>query len=192
MLIRGVIRHPIEHHLETAGVSLPHEGVKVRQRAEHGVDGAIIGDVIAEIGHWRGVDRRDPDRIGAEPVQVIEPAGDTRQVADAIAVAIHERARVDLVDDAALPPERLFEHRHPPITIADANSKLWARPADRPGWPLPTVLPVQLRRIQPDRHRTVVDQLDLHLLTEAAGLHGKVNLAQPVRETVDERFRNGG
>ena len=35
----------------------------------------------------------------------------------------------------------------------------------------------QLRRIEPDRHRAVVDQLDLHLRTEAAGGHRETERA---------------
>ena len=37
---------------------------------------------------------------------MVEPVRDPGQVADAVAVAVLERARVDLVDDAVLPPGR--------------------------------------------------------------------------------------
>ena len=43
-------------------------------------------------------------RVDAELDEVIQALADARQVADAVAVAVLERARIDLVDYAALPP----------------------------------------------------------------------------------------
>src|SRR5262249_17333035 len=40
----------------------------------------------------------------AEPFQVIKSADNAWQIAGAVAVAVHERSRINLVDDAALPP----------------------------------------------------------------------------------------
>ena len=48
--------------------------------------------------------RRQPDRVDAEIDEIIELAGDPREITDAIAVAVGERARVDLVEDGSLPP----------------------------------------------------------------------------------------
>ena len=82
------------------------ERVEIAERAEQGIDAAIVGDVVAEVGHRRGIDRRNPDRVDAEALQITEPAPDAAEIADAIAVRVLERARIDLVDDAALPPRR--------------------------------------------------------------------------------------
>ena len=78
--------------------------VEVGQRAEQRIDAAIVGDVVAEIGHRRGEDRRQPDRVDAEPREVIEPLGDALEVADAVAVGVLKRARIDLIEDAVPPP----------------------------------------------------------------------------------------
>ena len=65
--------------------------------ADFGYDvAAIIGDIIAEIGHRRGVDGRDPDRVDAEAGQIVEPPLDPLDVANAVAVRVLKRARVDL------------------------------------------------------------------------------------------------
>ena len=80
--------------------------VEIGECAEARIDAAIIGDVIAEIGHRRGVDGRDPDRVHAEAGQIAEPPLDSLEVAHAVAVGILKGARVDLVDHARLPPER--------------------------------------------------------------------------------------
>ena len=55
------------------------------------------------------MDRRQPDRVDAERrrrpvVEVVELRDQAGQVAHAVAVRVGEAARVDLVDDAALPP----------------------------------------------------------------------------------------
>ena len=60
--------------------------VEVGQGAKDGVDVAVVGDVVAEVGHGRGVKGRDPYRLDAQPSQVIEPLQDALKIADAIAV----------------------------------------------------------------------------------------------------------
>ena len=74
------------------------------------VDVEVVGDVVAEVGHRRAVERRQPDRLGAELREVVEARGDAAQVADAVAVGVGEGARVDLVDRPALPPRRPVGH----------------------------------------------------------------------------------
>ena len=91
VLVRSVVGHEIEQHLHAAAVRRREQLVEVLQRAEQRVDLAVIGDVVAEIGHRRAEDRRQPDRVDAEFHEVIEPAQDARQVADAVAVGVLER-----------------------------------------------------------------------------------------------------
>ena len=81
------------------------------ERAEDRVDVAVVGDVVAEVGHRRGEDRAEPDPLDLEAGQVVELARDALQVTDAIAVGVRERARIDLVDGAPLPPGRLSHAR---------------------------------------------------------------------------------
>jgi hypothetical protein len=56
--------------------------VEVVERAEQRVDAGVVGHVVAEVGHRRRVERRHPDRVDAEPGEVVEPARDAGQVAD--------------------------------------------------------------------------------------------------------------
>ena len=100
----------IEHPWFTASRAGGEQRVEVVERAEDRVDVAVVGDVVAEVRHRRGVERRQPDRLDAERRQVVEVAGDPRQVADAVAVGVGERAGVDLVDDPALPPAQAAAH----------------------------------------------------------------------------------
>jgi hypothetical protein len=105
--VRGVVGHPVEDHPDPAGVAAFDEAVEVGQRAERRIDVAVVRDVVAEVRHGGGVDRRQPHRRHAEVVQVVDALRDPREVADAVAVGVRERPRVDLVDGAALPPWRL-------------------------------------------------------------------------------------
>src|SRR5690606_2811371 len=78
--------------------------------AENRVHIGVVGDVVAEIGHRRREDGRDPDRVDPQPLEVVELRREPRQIPDAIAVAVGEGARIDLVDDPALPP-KMLSHR---------------------------------------------------------------------------------
>src|SRR5690606_8038817 len=95
----------VEDHLQSPAMCLVDETVEVVERPEHRVDADVIGDVVAEIRHRRGIDRRDPHGVDTEPAEVIEAGHDPRQVTDSVAVRILEGPRIHLIDDPALPPE---------------------------------------------------------------------------------------
>jgi hypothetical protein len=112
MLDRGVAQHLVDHHLQAQAMGLGQQAVEVVQAAEQRVDVAVIGDVVAEVGHRRPEERRDPDRIHAQRGNVVQALDDAGQVAHAIAVGIEVTARVDLVDDGSAPPW-IVRHRQP-------------------------------------------------------------------------------
>jgi hypothetical protein len=108
-----VRRHQVEEHPQPERVRLADERVEIVERPQPRVDARVVGDVVAEVRERRGVDRREPERGHAEVGEVVEPPRDPGQVADAVAVRVLERARVDLVDDRVPPP-----HRAPRIDAA--------------------------------------------------------------------------
>ncbi len=87
------------------------EGLEI---AEHRIDIAVIADVIAVVRDRRRVDRREPDRVDPEPLQVSESPSHPSDVADAVAVRILKRTRINLIDDGLSPPLachcRAFSH----------------------------------------------------------------------------------
>ena len=94
------------------------------------LDPAVVGNVIAEVGHRRRIEGRKPDgvdaqRRGCSVVEVVEPARDAGEVADPVAVRVLEASRIDLVDHPALPP--LAAARH----LGEGNSGV-ARTRSRP------------------------------------------------------------
>src|SRR6266566_9755095 len=98
MLIGGMIGHIVHDELAVTLVRLLKQGVQVRQGSKERMDIGVIANIIAEIGHGRGVDGRKPDGINTEPLQVVQLAADTRQIPYPIAIAIEKTARVNLIN----------------------------------------------------------------------------------------------
>ena len=107
MLVARVVRNPVDQHAQPARVRVGQEPVEVGERAEERIDVAVVRDVVAVVLHRRAEERGDPDRVDAEPDQVIEVPTDALEVADAVAARVAEAARIDLVDDGGLPPGRV-------------------------------------------------------------------------------------
>jgi hypothetical protein len=104
--VGGVVGHPVDQDAKAEPVRLGEQVVEVVEGAEQGIDVAVVGDVVAEVGHGRAVERRQPDGVDAEVDQVAQPSPDAGEVADPVAVGVGERAGVDLVDHGVLPPWR--------------------------------------------------------------------------------------
>ena len=68
------------------------------------MDPGVVGDVVAPVDVGRRVHRVEPDRVDAEPLEVLEAAGYPGEVADPVVVRVRERARVDLVQHGVSPP----------------------------------------------------------------------------------------
>ena len=89
MLVRCMVGHQIEDQLHATLVYFRQQAVEILQGAEYRVNVRIIGNIIAEIVHWRRIDRRKPDRIHTQSIaQVIQALSDPGQVAHPIAVAV--------------------------------------------------------------------------------------------------------
>ncbi len=102
--VGGVVGNEVDDDPQAQVVGVADEGVGVVQIAEHRVDGAVVGDVVARVGLRGGVERAEPDGVDAEAGQVRQPAADAGQVAHAVAVTVGEGPRVHLVDDRVAPP----------------------------------------------------------------------------------------
>src|SRR5579859_6713948 len=112
MLIGSMVRHEVQYHLQASCVSFGQQTIEIFPGAEDGVDVAVVADVVAAIRHGRPIDRSDPNGVRAEPNEVVQPAANAFKVTDPVAIGILERAWIELVDDAALPPGRSGERHH--------------------------------------------------------------------------------
>ena len=104
MFGRAVVGDDVDDDPDTRRVRLGDERLRLGQRAEDGIDVAVVGDVVAATGHRGRVPRVEPDRVDSEATQVLEPIAHAAQVADAVAVAVGEAADVNLVDGRLTPP----------------------------------------------------------------------------------------
>ena len=80
--IGAVIGHHVDDDPDAERVRLGDQRVRVRERAEHGLDVAVVGDVVAGVGHRRRVPGVEPDRVDAQLGQVRQVGAHAGQVAD--------------------------------------------------------------------------------------------------------------
>ena len=116
-----VIGHVVNDDTELPPMSFVDEPVEGRERAEQRVDVLVIGDVVAEVGHRRSIERGEPEPLDAQPLEVLEPTRDPIEIAGSVAVGILEAPGVDLIQRSAAPP-RSSSHPSP-------------RARCGPGWP---------------------------------------------------------
>ncbi len=110
VLVRGVVEHQVEDYADAAPVGFIQQALKVLHGAKAGIDGVVVGHIVAKVGVRCGEDGRKPDGVHAQVLQVIQLPADSVQIADAVAIGVGKRARVDLVDDAVTPPQEGIRH----------------------------------------------------------------------------------
>jgi hypothetical protein len=109
-----VVHDVVDDDLDAPGVGGGQEGLEVVHGAVVGIDTAVINRVVAVVA-GRVVDGHEPDAGDAQVVaggriavvQVVELRGESRQIADAVAVAVAEAAHEDLVEHGVVPPAQL-------------------------------------------------------------------------------------
>lgn len=62
------------------------KAIEIFHRPVIGVDGIVVAYVIAHVEQWALVNRRKPDDVDAEVMEVIELGDDALDVPDAIAI----------------------------------------------------------------------------------------------------------
>ncbi|ENN87987.1 hypothetical protein RHSP_50349 [Rhizobium freirei PRF 81] len=126
MPIRGVRNDLIDDDLEPQLVRCRHHLAEIGKRAENRIDIAIIGDVIAHIGHRRSEERRQPDRIDSERGNVRQASGNPLYVAEPVGIRVLKRPRVDLIDYRPAPPiglRRFIRRFHQAASISHKASQ---------------------------------------------------------------------
>ena len=111
MLVRGVIDDQLGDDAQAAAVRLFEKALEIVEVAVDRIDGAVVGDVVAVVAQRRRIERQQPEGGDAEVLQVVELFDQAGKVADAVAVAVHEGADVDFVDDRVLVPQGVVVER---------------------------------------------------------------------------------
>ena len=110
--VAGVVHDEVDDHADAALVAGVEELVEVLDRAALGEDVVVVGDVVAAVAQRRGEERRHPQAVDAEPLEVVELLDQALEVTGAVAVGVAERADEHLVEDGRAEPVRLrVEHR---------------------------------------------------------------------------------
>ncbi len=124
VLGRAMVGDQVDDDPQSQPVGRRHQGVEVIERAEQRVDIAVVADVVAVVRLRRALERRQPDGVGAEPRDVLEPAGCAAQVPHSVAVGVDERSRVDLVDHRRAPPSCVVCTHAPESVSASGHGAL--------------------------------------------------------------------
>ncbi len=142
MLVRGVVEYEFDDDAETARVGGAQDGLEILERPVGGVNGSVIGDVVAVVQQGRGKERQQPDRRHAQVAEVIELADQPLEITDPIAVAVGKGPDVKLVEHRVLVPGRSrivsgwssFRHNAPIVVFPNAGEYATAAIASRLAW----------------------------------------------------------
>src|SRR5690606_25934203 len=107
-------------------VRLVHELDEVARRAVAPVDAVVVADVVAVVAVRGRLERREPQRVDTQELQVVEASYQSFEVADAVAVRVHERLEIEAVDHRVLVPE-LVDHAGAPSSASSTTSPSSAR-----------------------------------------------------------------
>ena len=105
VLVGGVIDDEVDDDADAALLAAMGEFDEIAERAVSRIDAVIVGDVVAVVLAGRRLERHQPDRGDAEPVQIIQPPQQALEIADAVAVGIHIGADGEAIEHAVLVPE---------------------------------------------------------------------------------------
>ena len=107
VLVRGVVGDDVDDDLQPEPVRLGGHPVEVVERAQARVDIAVVGDVVAAVGEFGGIEGAQPYGVHTQRGEVGQALRDALQVTEPVAVGVGEAARVHLVDDGLAPPVRV-------------------------------------------------------------------------------------
>ena len=105
--VGGVVDDQVYDHAYPARPRLLRELGEIARAAKARIDTVVVRDVVAVVAVRSGLEGHQPQRCDSEAGQVVEPADEPLEVADAIAVGVHERPNVQAIEDGVLVPEIL-------------------------------------------------------------------------------------
>jgi hypothetical protein len=99
VLVGAVVRDQVHDDAQAQAARFSHHAVEVPERAEDGVDVAVVADVVSGVALRGAVEGREPDGVHVELGKLRHLGGDPREVTDSVAVHVPKGPRVDLVND---------------------------------------------------------------------------------------------
>jgi hypothetical protein len=111
MLIGGVIDHQVDDDANPPLLGTVGELDEVAQCPMGGIHAVVVGHIVTVVAAWRGLERHEPDRGDAQPVEVVQAAHESLEVPDSVSVGVHEGADGEAIDDRVLVPEIVDRRR---------------------------------------------------------------------------------
>ena|SRR5689334_7323912 len=105
-----MIDHEIDEHANATLLGAMSEFYEVTHRSISWIDAIVVGDVVTIVAMRGDLKRHQPDGRHSEPMQIIQSPQQAGEVADAVAVGIHECPNRQTVDNGVLIPE-VVDHR---------------------------------------------------------------------------------
>ena len=104
MLVRAMVDDQIHDDVHVPLFCFCQQFIKLLHGAKGRVNSIIIRNVITLIHKGRSINRRDPDNIHTQFLQVIQPGKDSFQVTDSVTVGILKALGINLVGNLIVPP----------------------------------------------------------------------------------------
>lgn len=92
-----IFTHKVENNFNSKLFAFREEVEQVLLRSKHRIDFVVVTNVVASISHWRIENWTHNDSINTEIYKVIQLLNDSFDISDAIAVAVFEGPRIDLI-----------------------------------------------------------------------------------------------
>lgn len=107
MLVAGVVHHQVGDDPHAALVRFIDQFHEISEIAKIRKDLHEIGDVVPAVAQRRLVQRKQPEAVDTEPLEIVQFLDETADVSGAVAVRIGETPDENLVEDGTLEPVRI-------------------------------------------------------------------------------------
>src|SRR6185437_12426501 len=152
MRIRGVVDDEIDDDTDAALPATMGEFDEIPERAVAWIDTVIIRDVVTIVLAGRRLERHQPERGNAKPLQIVQPPHQTLEIADAVAVGVHIGADGEAIYYAVLVPE-IIDHAEAAFLVRTRFKAATYKRREFTGFPraagVPGDRPSQLDRQKP-------------------------------------------
>ena len=102
--VRGVVHDEVDDDAQTTVMGSIEECLEVLDRSQFLANPSVITDVVPTIAQWGVVERREPQAVHAEPLQVVQFGLQPLEVANAVAIGVLEGTHQHLVEDGGAEP----------------------------------------------------------------------------------------
>ena len=104
MLLGTVVQHQVHNDTDASLLAFRNQFLHIFHGTEHGINGAVIRNIISVVYLRRRTDRTQPDSIDSQFLQVIQTIDDAADITNAITVGILEALRIQFVENCLFPP----------------------------------------------------------------------------------------